>query len=235
MNIDGLGEKVIDQFVELGLLHSIADIYALHQKKEVILTLERWGEKSIEKLLHSIEQSKQQPFRKVLFALGIRHIGEGISKTLANYFGSMDALRSAKLEDLLEIKEVGQSIAMSLREFFDDSNEQAMLDKLLKAGLQLQVAEEELSLRTSEFSGLSIVLTGELSQMTRKEAIEEIERRGGKVSGSVSKKTSFVIAGEQAGSKLEKAMTLNIAVLSEQDFLDILSGTKELTSFTGLS
>ena len=235
MNIDGLGEKVIDQFVELGLLHSIADIYALHQKKEVILTLERWGEKSIEKLLHSIEQSKQQPFRKVLFALGIRHIGEGISKILANYFGTIDALREAKLEELLEIKEVGQSIALSLREFFDDSNEQAMLDKLLKAGLQLQVAEEELSLRTSEFAGLSIVLTGELSQMTRKEAIEEIERRGGKVSGSVSKKTSFVIAGEQAGSKLEKAMNLNITVLSEQDFLDILSGTKELTSFTGLS
>ena len=235
MNIDGLGEKVIDQFVELGLLHSIADIYALHEKKEEILALDRWGEKSVEKLLASIEKSKEQPFRKVLFALGIRHIGEGISKTLARYFGSMDALQSTSLEELLEIKEVGQSIALSLREFFDDANEQAMLDELKKAGLQMQVAEEEMSQRTSEFTGLSIVLTGELSQMTRKEAMEEIERRGGKVSSSVSKKTSFVIAGDQAGSKLEKAQTLNITVLSEQDFLDILSGAKELTSFTGLS
>ncbi len=235
MNIDGLGEKVIDQFVELGFLHSISDIYALHEKKEEILALDRWGEKSIEKLLTSIEKSKEQPFRKVLFALGIRHIGEGISKTLANYFGSMDALRIASLEELLAIKEVGQSIALSLREFFDDSHEQAMLDELVNAGLTMRIAEEELSQRTSEFSGLSIVLTGELIQMTRKEAMEEIERRGGKVSSSVSKKTNFVIAGNQAGSKLEKAQTLNITVLSEQDFLDILSGAKELTSFIGLS
>jgi DNA ligase (NAD+) len=235
MNIEGLGEKVIDQFVELGLLHSIADIYSLHEKRDTILALDRWGVKSVEKLFASIDQSKKQPFRKVLFALGIRHIGEGISKTLAQYFGSMDALCKATSEELLAIKEVGQSIASSLLEFFADPNEQKMLEQLVLAGLTMQVDEQERTMRTEEFSGLSMVLTGELSQMTRKEAIEEIERRGGKVTGSVSKNTSFVIAGAQAGSKLEKARTLNITVLTEQDFLDVLSGDKELTSFTGIA
>jgi len=235
MNIEGLGEKVIDQFVSLGLLHSIADIYTLHEKKEELLALDRWGEKSVDRLLESIEQSKQQPFRKVLFALGIRHIGEGISKTLATHFSSMDILRNASLEQLLSIKEVGNSIAHSLIEFFTDEHEMSMLASLQTAGLQMSIDPSEIELRTDEFSGFTIVLTGELSTLTRKEASEEIEKRGGKVTSSVSKKTTCIIAGLQAGSKLDKARELDIPILTEQDFLDVIHGTVSLTSFLGLS
>jgi DNA ligase (NAD+) len=234
MNIEGLGEKVIDQFVELGLLHSIADIYSLQEKKDSILSLDRWGIKSVEKLLESIEQSKIQPFRKVLFALGIRHVGEGMSKTLAQHFGSIEALQNADLNQLMEIKEVGNSIAHSLIEFFKDEHEMTMLNALKVAGLQMSIDPSEMELRTDEFSGYSIVLTGELSALTRKEASEEIEKRGGKVTGSVSKKTTCLIAGEQAGSKLDKARELHIPILTEQDFLSVIQGTLPLTSFLGL-
>jgi DNA ligase (NAD+) len=234
MNIEGLGEKVIDQFVELGLLHSIADIYTLHEKKDIILSQDRWGIKSVDKLIESIEQSKMQPFRKVLFALGIRHIGEGMSKTLAQHFGSIEALQNADPQQLVEIKEVGNSIASSLKEFFKDENEMTMLQALKKAGLRMHIDAEEMELRTDEFSGYSIVLTGELTALTRKEASEEIEKRGGKVTGSVSKKTTCIIAGEQAGSKLDKALELNIPVLSEQDFLAVIQGTIQLNTLLGL-
>lgn len=233
MNIDGLGEKVIDQFVELGLLRSISDIYTLHEKKDMLLGLERWGLKSVENLLNSIENSKQQPFRKVLFALGIRHVGEGIAKTLSQQFGSLQSLRNASFEELITIKEIGSSIAQSIIEFFGDANESIMVSNLMNAGLQFRVDENQQAEKTNEFANMSFVLTGELSLMTRKEAIDEIEKRGGKVTGSVSKKTMFLIAGEHAGSKLKSATELSIPILSEQDFLDVLQGNKTLTSFTG--
>ncbi|MFM7158379.1 MAG: NAD-dependent DNA ligase LigA, partial [Bacteroidota bacterium] len=235
LNIDGLGEKVIDQFVEIGLLHSIADIYKLNLHREQLLGLDRWGVKSVDRLLESIEQSKQQPFRKVLFGLGIRHVGEGIAKTLAQHFGSIESLQSATLEELLSIKEIGSSIAVSIIEFFKDEHESEMLTSLIQAGLSFQSSLEEQEQKTNEFAGLTFVLTGELSLMTRKEAIEEIEKRGGKVTGSVSKKTMYLIAGEQAGSKLKSAQELSIPILSEDDFAQVLQGTKQLTSFTGLS
>ena len=235
LNIDGLGEKVIDQFVEIGLLHSIADIYKLNLHREQLLGLDRWGVKSVDRLLESIEQSKQQPFRKVLFGLGIRHVGEGIAKTLAQHFGSIESLQAATIEELLSIKEIGSSIAVSIIEFFKDEHESEMLTSLIQAGLSFQSSLEEQEQKTNEFAGLTFVLTGELSLMTRKEAIEEIEKRGGKVTGSVSKKTMYLIAGEQAGSKLKSAQELSIPILSEDDFAQVLQGTKQLTSFTGLS
>ena len=235
LNIDGLGEKVIDQFVEIGLLHSIADIYKLNLHREQLLGLDRWGVKSVDRLLESIEQSKQQPFRKVLFGLGIRHVGEGIAKTLAQHFGSIESLQAATIEELLSIKEIGSSIAVSIIEFFKDEHESEMLTSLIQAGLSFQSSLEEQEQKTNEFAGLTFVLTGELSLMTRKEAIEEIEKKGGKVTGSVSKKTMYLIAGEQAGSKLKSAQELSIPILSEDDFAQVLQGTKQLTSFTGLS
>ncbi|NBO70382.1 MAG: NAD-dependent DNA ligase LigA [Bacteroidetes bacterium] len=235
LNIDGLGEKVIDQFVEIGLLHSIADIYKLNLHREQLLGLDRWGVKSVDRLLESIEQSKQQPFRKVLFGLGIRHVGEGIAKTLAQHFGSIESLQAATIEELLSIKEIGSSIAVSIIEFFKDEHESEMLTSLIQAGLSFRSSLEEQEQKTNEFAGLTFVLTGELSLMTRKEAIEEIEKRGGKVTGSVSKKTMYLIAGEQAGSKLKSAQELSIPILSEDDFAQVLQGTKQLTSFTGLS
>ena len=190
--------------------------------------------KSVEKLLESIEQSKMQPFRKVLFALGIRHIGEGMSKTLAQYFGSIEALQNADLTQLLEIKEVGNSITNSLIEFFKDEHEMIMLNALKDAGVCMNIDESEMERRTEEFVGYSFVLTGELSALTRQEASEEIEKRGGKVIGSVSKKTTCLIAGEQAGSKLDKARELNIPILTEQDFLAVIQGRLPLISFLGL-
>ena len=235
LNIDGLGEKVIDQFVEIGLLHSIADIYKLNLHREQLLGLDRWGVKSVDRLLESIEQSKQQPFRKVLFGLGIRHVGEGIAKTLAQHFGSIESLQAATIEELLSIKEIGSSIAVSIIEFFKDEHESEMLTSLIQAGLSFRSSLEEQEQKTNEFAGLTFVLTGELSLMTRKEAIEEIEKKGGKVTGSVSKKTMYLIAGEQAGSKLKSAQELSIPILSEDDFAQVLQGTKQLTSFTGLS
>ncbi len=135
---------------------------------------------------------------------------------------------------MLEIKEVGNSIANSLIEFFKDEHEMSMLNTLKHAGLCMSIDESEMAIRTDEFSGFSIVLTGELSALTRKEASEEIEKRGGKVTGSVSKKTTCLIAGEQAGSKLDKARELNIPILTEQDFLAVIQGTLPLTSFIGL-
>lgn len=235
MNIDGLGEKVIDQFVEIGILHSISDIYSLHEQRDRILALDRWGVKSVDNLLASIEKSKQQPFRKVLFGLGIRHVGEGIAKTLANHFGSLQALQKATLEDLVSIKEIGSSIAQSIIEFFNDEHENAMLDSLSTAGLCFEQSVREQEQKTDEFAGITFVLTGELSLFTRKEATEEIEKRGGKVTGSVSKKTMYLIAGEHAGSKLSSAQELSIPILREEDFAQVLQGEKELTSFTGIS
>jgi DNA ligase (NAD+) len=143
-------------------------------------------------------------------------------------------LQNADLNQLMEIKEVGNSIADSLIEFFKDEHEMTMLNALKVAGLQMSIDPSEMELRTDEFSGYSIVLTGELSALTRKEASEEIEKRGGKVTGSVSKKTTCLIAGEQAGSKLDKARELHIPILTEQDFLSVIQGTLPLTSFLGL-
>lgn len=235
MNIDGLGEKVIDQFVAEGILHSISDIYSLHEQRDRILAMDRWGAKSVDNLLASIEQSKQQPFRKVLFGLGIRHVGEGVAKTLANHFGSLNALKEAKLEQLTSIKEIGSSIAQSIIEFFNDEHEIAMLESLSNAGLSFECSIEEQGQISDDFAGMTFVLTGELSLFTRKEATEEIEKRGGKVTGSVSKKTMFLIAGEHAGSKLKSAQELSIPILREEDFAQVLQGVKQLTSFTGIS
>ncbi|MFM7340610.1 MAG: BRCT domain-containing protein, partial [Bacteroidota bacterium] len=148
---------------------------------------------------------------------------------------SIESLQSATLEELLSIKEIGSSIAVSIIEFFKDEHESEMLTSLIQAGLSFQSSLEEQEQKTNEFAGLTFVLTGELSLMTRKEAIEEIEKRGGKVTGSVSKKTMYLIAGEQAGSKLKSAQELSIPILSEDDFAQVLQGTKQLTSFTGLS
>jgi DNA ligase (NAD+) len=235
MNIDGLGEKVIDQFVEIGILHSISDIYRLHEHRDRILGLDRWGVKSVDNLLASIETSKQQPFRKVLFGLGIRHVGEGIAKTLANHFGTLQALQKASLDDLVSIKEIGSSIAQSIIEFFNDDHEMAMLESLSISGLCFEQSTQYQEQKSDEFAGITFVLTGELSLFTRKEATEEIEKRGGKVTGSVSKKTMFLIAGEHAGSKLKSAQELSIPILQEKDFAQVLQGEKKLTSFIGIT
>jgi DNA ligase (NAD+) len=170
-----------------------------------------------------------------LFGLGIRHVGEGIAKTLANHFGTLQALQKASLDDLVSIKEIGSSIAQSIIEFFNDDHEMAMLESLSISGLCFEQSTQYQEQKSDEFAGITFVLTGELSLFTRKEATEEIEKRGGKVTGSVSKKTMFLIAGEHAGSKLKSAQELSIPILQEKDFAQVLQGEKKLTSFIGIT
>ncbi|RPI68365.1 MAG: NAD-dependent DNA ligase LigA [Ignavibacteriae bacterium] len=220
MDIEGLGEKAVDQFVEAGLLASVADIYDLPMKQDVILSLDRWAPKSYEKLVAGIEHSKQQPYERVLFSLGIRFVGEGVAKILARAFPTIDALAQATHEDLTNVNEIGDAIADSVIEFFADPSEQDIIRRLKDAGLQFEKVGGEQVAQT--FTGMTFVLTGELTTMTRREAQEMIEARGGKAAGSVSKKTTYVVAGEAAGSKLNKAQELGVTVLTEDQFKQML-------------
>ncbi len=221
MDIEGLGEKAIDQFVDAGLIESIADIYELPNRRDEILQLDRWAPKSYDKLVAGIARSTEQPFPRVLFALGIRFVGEGVAKILARAFPSIDELSMATHEQLMSVHEIGDSIATSVREFFEDADNVALVESLKNAGLQFTSTYAGPS--SQEFAGKTFVLTGELTSMTRKEAEEYIEARGGKASGSVSKKTSYVVAGENAGSKLTKAQELGVPVLTEEEFRSLLS------------
>ncbi|MBU3699519.1 MAG: NAD-dependent DNA ligase LigA [Candidatus Kapabacteria bacterium] len=216
MDIDGLGQKAIEQFIEAGLLTSIADIYRLSERSDAILMLERWAPKSLQRLIDGINASKQQPFERVLFALGIRFVGEGVAKILAKNFPSIDALISATREQLTSVNEIGDSIAESILSYLAEDDNRTLIEALRLAGLRM---ESDQPLATSnEFAGMTFVFTGEMTTMTRREAEEMVEQRGGKASGSVSKKTSYVVAGQAAGSKLAKAQELGVSVLTEEEF-----------------
>jgi DNA ligase (NAD+) len=206
------------------LVHSIADIY--HLKREDLLTLERIGEKTADSLLEQIENSKKQPLNRVLLGLGIRHVGERTAQALAEEFGSMDALLAAAKEPaegeadaLTRINDVGPKVAEAIREFFSNKRNLALIERLRAAGLTF-TAEKRIT--TSTLEGLTFVLTGTLPNLTRESAKEKIESAGGRVSGSVSKKTSYVVAGEEAGSKLDKATSLGVPILDEQALLQLL-------------
>lgn len=220
MDIDGLGDKAVDQFVESGLLTTIADVYDLPNKRDQILAMDRWAPKSFDKLVAGIEKSKSQPFERVLFALGIRFVGEGVAKVLSKAFPTLQQLQKATIQELSSVNEIGERIAQSVVEFFADPSEAAILIRLQSAGLHF---ERTAGLPASNrFAGQTFVLTGELQTMTRREAQDAIEAHGGKAGSSVSKKTSFVVAGANAGSKLDKAVELNIPVLTEQAFTEML-------------
>lgn len=215
MDIKG-GEKGVEQFVGAGLLKNIADIYDLKDKKDDILQLERWGAKSVKVLLDSIEESKTQPFEKVLYGLGIRFIGEGAAKILARSLKSIDAMAAATKEELIAIHEIGDKMADSILMFFADEKQREIIERLKAAGLIFVSDIEETPAEAQIFEEKTFVLTGELPRMTRKQAKEIIEARGGKVTGSVSKKTSYVVAGANPGSKYKKAQELGIEILDEE-------------------
>jgi DNA ligase (NAD+) len=242
MNIEGLGEVLVAQLLghtiaehsaseaieqaddapteaptRKALVHSLADIY--HLKKEDLLKLERIGEKTADSLLEQIERSKQAPLNRVLLGLGIRHVGERTAQALAEEFGSMDALIAASEEDLTRINDVGPKVAEAIREFFSNKKNLDLIERLRKAGLTFTA---EKRVRGTKLEGLTFVLTGTLPNLTREEAKEKIEAAGGKVSGSVSKKTDYVVAGEEAGSKLDKANALGVKVLDEAALLQLL-------------
>ena len=220
MDIAGLGEQSVEQFVGAGLLHTIADVYDLTSKQEALLSLERMGEKKLENLIAGIEASKQQPPERVLFALGIRHVGTNIAKTLIHSFRSIDILKEASLEAIDEVPDIGPEIASSVFHHFRNDKNLVILDRLRSAGLTFAKSESaSQAIDSVFFKSKTFVLTGTLTAMTRDEAKEKIEIRGGKVTGSVSKKTDYVVAGVEAGSKLDKAQELGVSVLDEEAFL----------------
>ena len=219
MDIEGLGESLIDLFVEKGFLKTYSDIYKLKNFKDDLVAIERLGEKSISNLLNSIERSKEKPFDKVLFALGIRYVGSGAAKKLAAHFKSLDSLIKATEEEIVEVYEIGESISKSVKKFFSDSHNKKIIEELKKAGLKFSFADAKTDfVGDNFFKGKTFVLTGSLSSFTREEAEEKITNFGGNVTSTVSKKTDYVLAGEKAGSKLDKAKTLGINILDEIEF-----------------
>ncbi|MCX6151187.1 MAG: NAD-dependent DNA ligase LigA [Ignavibacteriales bacterium] len=219
MDIEGLGEAIIDQFVELGFLKTYTDIYKLKSRRDDLIIIERFGVKSIDKLLKTIEESKNQPYHKVLFALGIRYVGSGVAQKLADTFSSIDDLMNASEEELERVYEIGSSISKSVRIFFSDLHNQQLVENLKSDGLKFKAAEKK---KSNILAGKIFVLTGALSKYSREEASEKIINLGGKVTSSVSKKTDFVLTGEAAGSKLNKAKELGIKILSEEEFAELL-------------
>lgn len=219
MDIVGLGEQSVELFVAEGLLHSIADIYSLSEKQDALLALDRMGKKKMDNLLEGIEKSKAQSAERLLHAIGIRHVGSGIAKLLIKAFGSIDAIASATANEIENVDGIGPEIAQSTYNYFQNPKFQSILQRLKAAGLSFGQTEQKRVVQDSAFfTGKIFVLTGTLATMTRDESKEEIETRGGKVTGSVSKKTDYVVAGTEAGSKLDKAQELGITVLDENQF-----------------
>ncbi|MBI5325764.1 MAG: NAD-dependent DNA ligase LigA [Ignavibacteriae bacterium] len=223
MNIEGLGEKVVEQFVELGYLKNVADIFDLHQHRDDIIKLDRWGEKSTDNLFEAIEKSKAASFHRVLFSLGIRFIGEGSAKILAKHFKNIESLKSATAEEMSSVFEIGEKMAVSIFNFFHNDKELEIVERLRNAGVNLQLKEEELVAKDMTLSGKTFVLTGELSSMSRGEAKSKIESLGGKVTGTVSKNTSYAVVGDSPGSKYDKALKLGVTILNEEQFSEIIN------------
>ena len=221
MNIDGLGSETIDQFYQEGLIHTIADLYSL--KAPDIARLERMGKKSALNIMEGIRVSKEVPFERVLFALGIRFVGETTAKTLAKAFRSIDKLASASLDDLMQVDEIGARIAESIIRYFADEKNWEQIERLREAGVQLEMEELDLSEYTDKLAGKSIVISGVFTHHSRDEYKEIIEKNGGKNVGSISKKTSFILAGDNMGpAKLEKANKLGVPIMNEEDFLKLI-------------
>ena len=217
MNIDGLGEAVVQQLLDRGLVKSVADLYRL--KKEELLTLERFAEKSATALLDEIEGSKKSGLARLLMGLGIRFVGERTAQLLAEEFGSIEAIERATAEELERVEEVGPRISQAILEFFAQPANRALIESLKTAGVRMTAEKKP---RSAHLAGLTFVLTGTLPTLTREEAKAKIEAAGGKAAATVSKKTSYVVAGEEAGSKLDKARELKIPVLNEASLLALI-------------
>lgn len=221
MNIEGLGPETVDLFYQEGLIHDIADLYTLQTAD--ICRLERMGEKSAENIIQGIERSKEVPYERVLFALGIRFVGETVAKKVAKVFRSIEALASANLDDLIHVDEIGEKIAGSIIQYFANEKNRILVERLRQSGLKLEADEEDLSGYSDKLKGMSIVISGVFARHSRDEYKALIEKHGGKNVGSISKKTSFILAGDNMGpSKLEKAQQLNIPIKDENEFLAMI-------------
>ncbi len=218
MNIDGLGEKIVDQLVDKGLVKDVADLYSL--KLEDLAALERMAEKSAQNLLDEIEASKKNSLARLIYALGIQFVGERTGQLLAEHFSSLEELAAAKEEQLLEVPEVGPKVAASIVEFFSEPANRQLIKKLHKAGVH--PTAEKRKVKSDKFAGKSFVFTGGLANRSREEAGEIVQQHGGKVSGSVSKKTDYVVVGTDPGSKYDKAKELGVTILTETEFEKLL-------------
>jgi len=221
MNIDGLGAETIDLLYNEGLIKNIADLYDLC--KEQISQLERLGDKSANRILKSLAESRKVPFEKVLFALGIRYVGETVAKILANRLINIERIESANLEELTAVDEIGGSIAESVRLYFSNPQHLLLIERLKDAGLQLKLDEESIANRSEKLKGLLIIISGTFEKNSRDDLKKMIEQNGGKNVSSISQNTSYLLAGSNIGpSKLEKAGKLKIPIISEDDFLKMI-------------
>ena len=216
MDIEGLGFQILEKFIQLGYLKDITDIYKLKGKVKELKSLDRFGDKSIDNILGSIERSKERPFEKVLYAIGIRHVGDRTARVLAKHFKSVENIIAASKEEIESIHEIGPRIAESVYDFFHTKSNLQMVEKLRKAGLNFEM--EVTANASNKLEGLTFVVTGTLEKYKREEVEELIETLGGKAASSVSKKTSYVLAGAEAGSKLKKAESLGVKVIDEAEF-----------------
>jgi DNA ligase (NAD+) len=223
MDVEGLGDKLVDQLVDSGLIRTLPELYTLGVAK--LAALERMGEKSAANLVDGLARSKRTTLPRFLFALGIRQVGEATARDLARHFGSLDRLMDADLDRLREVADVGPVVATSIRAFFDQPHNREVVEQLRAAGITWPEDDGLASESTSQpLAGKTLVLTGTLPNLSRDEAKALIEAAGGKVAGSVSKKTHWVVAGDEAGSKLDKARELGVPVLDERGLRELLAG-----------
>lgn len=222
MDIEGMGEKVVEQFFNQGFFHNIDEIYDLMDHRDEIISLDGWKEKSVDNLISAIDKSKNNSLERVLFGLGIKEVGNKMAKVLAKKYQNIDNLMNASYEELIELNDVGPIVANSIYSYFKDDNHLALINSLKQHGLNFTYLGSSSTAANSYFSGKTVVLTGTLNSMGRKEATELLENLGAKVTSSVSKATDAVIAGSEAGSKLDKAMSLGITVLNEDEFIALI-------------
>jgi len=223
MNIDGLGDETIETLYQNKFISHISDIYDLKQHSEELKKMGRFGEKSINNMLEGIEKSKDMPFEKVLFGLGIRYVGETVARKLAAYFKNIDHLAAATFDELNAVEEIGERIALSIIEYFSDEKHKAEIEKLKKHGLQFVTVEKEVKLASELLSGQTFIISGTFEKYSKDELKDIIEQNGGKILSSISAKLNYLVAGDNMGpAKLEKAQKLNIPIISDADLFKML-------------
>jgi len=221
MDIEGGGEVLVRQLVKAGLVRDVADLYEL--KLDKVAGLERMGEKSAQNFLEGVQESKKRDLWRVLYGLGILHVGAGVAKALGRCFATLDEVFAASVDQLTDCEDVGEVIAQSIVQWHGDEGNRKLLERLRKAGLNFKSQLHQPKAAAGPFAGKTFVLTGTLPNLKREEAAAKIEAAGGKVSGSVSKKTDYLVAGEEAGSKLDKAQKVGVKILNEAEFLKLFN------------
>lgn len=223
MNIEGLGQETIEALYRRGYIEHISDLYTLYEKEDLLKEMDRFGERSINNMIEGIEKSKQMPFEKVLFGLGIRYVGETVAKKIAAHFKNIDSLMNASLEELMSVEEIGARIAQSLIEYFDEPRHKEQIEELRRHGLQFESIENQVELQSNKLEGKSFIISGVFENYSRDELKEFIEANGGKILSSISAKLDFLVAGDNMGpAKLEKATKLQIPIISDEELFKML-------------